>query len=153
MFDSLWHHGLLPPGLLCPWNFSGKNTGVGCHPNPGDIPNPGIECQSLTSPASAGEFFLTSATWEAQFNMVNIYLIIWSVPSLIYFYGVHLHDRKTLPYFCCSTEENITQLKHKILKSFPTLRCSNFETSINFPNSFTFTFLWLVFITHVFEYS
>ena len=83
----------------------------------------------------------------------NIYLIIWSVPSLIYFYGVHLHDRKTLPYFCCSTEENITQLKHKILKSFPTLRCSNFETSINFPNSFTFTFLWLVFITHVFEYS
>ena len=20
-----------PPGLLCPWDFPGKNTGVGCH--------------------------------------------------------------------------------------------------------------------------
>ena len=24
-------HGLQPPRLLCPWEFSGKNTGVGCH--------------------------------------------------------------------------------------------------------------------------
>ena len=24
-------HGLQPTGLLCPWNFPGKNTGVGCH--------------------------------------------------------------------------------------------------------------------------
>ena len=24
-------HGLLPVRLLCPWVFSGKNTGVGCH--------------------------------------------------------------------------------------------------------------------------
>ena len=23
--------GLLPAGLLCTWDFSGKNTGVGCH--------------------------------------------------------------------------------------------------------------------------
>ena len=23
--------GLQPTRLLCPWNFSGKNTGVGCH--------------------------------------------------------------------------------------------------------------------------
>ena len=23
--------GLWPARLLCPWNFSGKNTGVGCH--------------------------------------------------------------------------------------------------------------------------
>ena len=28
---SLWHHGLLPIRLLCPWNFPGKNTGVGCY--------------------------------------------------------------------------------------------------------------------------
>ena len=27
----LWLHGLLPAGLLCPWDFPGKNTGVGCH--------------------------------------------------------------------------------------------------------------------------
>ena len=29
--DSLQPHGLLPMGLLCPWDFPGKNTGVGCH--------------------------------------------------------------------------------------------------------------------------
>ena len=29
--DSLWAHGLLPARLLRPWDFPGKNTGVGCH--------------------------------------------------------------------------------------------------------------------------
>ena len=28
MSDSLWPHGLSPAWLLCPWDFSGKNTGV-----------------------------------------------------------------------------------------------------------------------------
>ena len=31
MPDSSQAHGLQPTRLLCPWNFSGKNTGVGCH--------------------------------------------------------------------------------------------------------------------------
>ena len=34
-------------------------------PPPGDLPHPGIELASLTSPALAGGFFTTSATWEA----------------------------------------------------------------------------------------
>ena len=29
--DSLQSHGLQPTRLLCPWNFPGKNTRVGCH--------------------------------------------------------------------------------------------------------------------------
>ena len=29
--DSLQPHGLQPTRLLCPWDFPGKNTGVGCH--------------------------------------------------------------------------------------------------------------------------
>ena len=29
--DSLWSHGLYATRLLCPWDFPGKNTGVGCH--------------------------------------------------------------------------------------------------------------------------
>ena len=29
--DSLWPHGLLPTRLLCPWDWPGKNTGVGCN--------------------------------------------------------------------------------------------------------------------------
>ena len=28
---TLWPHKLLPTRLLCPWDFPGKNTGVGCH--------------------------------------------------------------------------------------------------------------------------
>ena len=31
---------------------------------PGDLPNPGMEPASLMSPALAGGFFITSATWE-----------------------------------------------------------------------------------------
>ena len=29
--NSLQPHRLLPTSLLCPWDFPGKNTGVGCH--------------------------------------------------------------------------------------------------------------------------
>ena len=29
--DSLRPHGLWPTRFLCPWDFPGKNTGVGCH--------------------------------------------------------------------------------------------------------------------------
>ena len=63
--DSLQPHGLYPTGLLCPRNSPGKNTGECCHAL-GSLPNPGIEPMSLTSPASTGGFFTTSATWEAQ---------------------------------------------------------------------------------------
>jgi len=34
-------------------------------PSPGYLPNSGIEPASLLSPALAGRFFTTSATWEA----------------------------------------------------------------------------------------
>ena len=42
----------------------GYLRGLPCPP-PEDLPNPGIEPMSLTSPALAGKFFTTSATWEA----------------------------------------------------------------------------------------
>ena len=35
-------------------------------PSPGDLPDPGIEPTSPTSPALAGGFFTTSNTWEAK---------------------------------------------------------------------------------------
>ena len=44
--------------LLCPWDFPGKNTGVGCHFFPqGDLPDSGIRTVSLAFPALAGKFF------------------------------------------------------------------------------------------------
>ena len=35
-------------------------------PTPGDLPDPGIEPESLMPPVLAGGFFTTSTTWEAQ---------------------------------------------------------------------------------------
>ena len=43
-------------------------SGVQCPP-PGDLLDPGIEPASLTSPALAGGFFATSATWEFTFRI------------------------------------------------------------------------------------
>ena len=61
-------HGLWPATLLCPWDSSGKNTGVSLScPSQGNLPNPGIKPMSLTSPALAGGLFTSSATWEALF--------------------------------------------------------------------------------------
>ena len=42
-------------------------SGLPCPP-PRALPNPGIKPMSLTSPALAGGFFTTSATWEAPFT-------------------------------------------------------------------------------------
>ena len=37
-------HRLQLARLLCPWDFPGKNTGLGCpFPSPGDLPDPGTE--------------------------------------------------------------------------------------------------------------
>ena len=36
-------------------------------PPPGDLPDPGIEPDSLRSPALAEEFFTTRATWEVVY--------------------------------------------------------------------------------------
>ena len=69
--DPVRPYGLQPTRLLCPQDSQGKNTGVGTAvvmpwPPPGDFPDPGIEPSFLMSPALAGRFFTTSATWEAQ---------------------------------------------------------------------------------------
>ena len=46
-------------------------SGLPC-PLPGDLPHPGIEPTSLTSPALAGRFFTTRATWEAPYIELSI---------------------------------------------------------------------------------
>ena len=58
MSNSSQPCGLQPARLHCPWDFSGKNTGVGCHGLlQGIFPDPEIEFASPASPASAGRFF------------------------------------------------------------------------------------------------
>ena len=68
LFATLWTVDLLAPLSM---GFSRQEywSGWPCPP-PGDLPNPGIEPMSLISPALAGRFFTTSATWEAPFKEV-----------------------------------------------------------------------------------
>ena len=61
--QALPYIGILQNGLPCP--------------PPGALPDPGIEPTSLTSPALAGGFFTTSATWEAPDLNLGV-LNIWA---------------------------------------------------------------------------
>ena len=44
---------LRPHGLYGPWNSPGQNTGVDLFPDPGNLPNPGIEPRSPTLQADS----------------------------------------------------------------------------------------------------
>ena len=71
--NSLWPYGLYPTRLLCPWNFPGKNTGVGCH-------------------------FLLQGIFLTQ--GLNLYLLHWQASSLprfaisLVWLGIHTSDGK-----------------------------------------------------------
>ena len=62
-FVTLWTVAYQAPQSM---GFSRQEnwSGLPCPPL-GDLPNVGIKPVSLMSPALAGEFFTTSATWEA----------------------------------------------------------------------------------------
>ena len=64
--DCVAHQAPLPMG------FSRQEYwgGLSCPP-PGDIPDQGIKLASLTSPALAGRFFTTRATWEGPWEIIN----------------------------------------------------------------------------------
>ena len=50
---------------LRPWDYPGKNTGVGCHfLLQGIFPTQGFEHTSLKSPELAGGLLTTSTTWK-----------------------------------------------------------------------------------------
>ena len=51
-------------------------SGLPC-PCSGHLPDPRIESMSLKSPALAGEFFTTSATWEAEYISSSLQLLSW----------------------------------------------------------------------------
>ena len=63
LFASPW---TLARQVALPMGFSRQEywSGLSSLP-PGDLPDPGIELVSLTSPALAGVFFTTSSTWDA----------------------------------------------------------------------------------------
>ena len=74
LFVTLWAVACQAP-LSMTRRFSRQGYWSGLpRPPPGDLPDPEIELASLMSPALAGRFFTTSATWEAQ---VLVYLLIF----------------------------------------------------------------------------
>ena len=73
--NSLRPHGLQPTRLLCPWNFPGKNTGVGCH-----FLLQGIfltQRSSFASPALAGRFFTTMPCGKQILKWRLLSLLSW----------------------------------------------------------------------------
>ena len=47
------------------WYFPSKNIGVGCHPSPGDLPDPGVE---PASPAQTDGFFINEPPGKDHVN-------------------------------------------------------------------------------------
>ena len=74
LFATPWtvaHQAPLSMGFSRQECWSGLSS-----PPPGDLPNPGIKPTSLMSPALAGGFFRTRATWEAQVSVVRSCFLI-----------------------------------------------------------------------------
>ena len=75
LFATLWTVACQAPLSM---GFSRQEYWSGLpFPSPGDLSDPGINTASLTSPALAGGFFITSATWEAHICVcVCVYIYI-----------------------------------------------------------------------------
>ena len=68
LFATTWTAACQTPLSM---RFSGQEYWSGLPgPPPGVLPDPGIEPESLKSPALAGRFFTTSTTWEALLKYI-----------------------------------------------------------------------------------
>ena len=70
-----------PAGSSAPWNFPGKNTGVGCHSLlQGIFLTQGLNLRLLMSTRfrhkQVGIFFTTSTTWEALEMVYPLYFTV-----------------------------------------------------------------------------
>jgi len=68
----LWLQGLSYARLLCPWDFPGKNTRVGCHfLLQRMLPTQGIKAMS---PALAGRLFITVPPGKLHYMYIYIFM-------------------------------------------------------------------------------
>ena len=83
-----------PMDYLYSMGFSWQEcwNGLPCPP-PGDLPNPGVEPVSLTSPALSTGFFTTSSTWESPCKY--IYSLILTVVLWSGYHYSHSRDGET----------------------------------------------------------
>ena len=93
-FSCIWllgtSHGQRSLVGCSPWDSPGKNIGVGCQALlQGNLSDRGTELSSLMSPALAGGFFNTSATWEG------------STPVLFYIYVKRIYILLMILFHYC----------------------------------------------------
>ena len=83
--DSLCPHGLQPATLLCPWNFPGKNTGVGCHfLLQGIFPTQVLNhCLLHLLPWQAGSLPL-SHLGSLPPTLLHLKLLLWTSPNMYF---------------------------------------------------------------------
>ena len=109
-------------------------SGLPCPPS-GDLPNLGIEPESLTTPALAGRFFTTSVIWEAPIAQGTIpntlQWLTWEnklkKKGYMYTYN-HFVVHLELMQHCKSTYSNKSFIKIKI-------NCFQSETILSFLSS------------------
>ena len=81
--DSLQPHGLYSTRLLCPWDFPGKNTGVGwCFLLQRIFQTQGVN-PSLLHAALAGKFFTTEPPQEPLKSLIVSILLILSISLFV----------------------------------------------------------------------
>ena len=94
-----WTAALQAP-LSTGFSTQESRSGLPCPP-PGDPPYPGIKPVTLTSPALAGGFFTSSATWEAHRSqrpstLLSLHFLICKTVEVL---GRRLHTKKQRHYF------------------------------------------------------
>ena len=103
MFNSLQPNGLQPTRLLCPWNFPGKNTAVGCHfLLQGIFLTQGLNPHLLQASCIAGEFFTTESPGKPEVeNQLTIYKITFIMVKLACSNPTIKKRRKVQKNACC----------------------------------------------------
>ena len=98
--------------LLHPWDSPGK-TGVGCHALlQGIFPTQGSNGESLKSAELAGQFFTTSATWEAPHLL---YLQVkQSAPMLLEGHSLDTERVANDSFSCTAVEHRETSRGHSL---------------------------------------
>ena len=109
-----------PPGSLVHGDSPGKNTGVGCHTLPRDLPSPGIASTSLMSPALKGGS-LPLATWEAPtLAQIPSFLIHIIVPTPTLLPGLPpSHHSPKFQWVWSFQEINLGNSFHWLLPKYP----------------------------------
>ena len=118
-------YGLWPTRLLCPWDFPGNNTRVGCHfLLLGIFSDPGIK---LASPALAGKFFTTESPGNSLLcHTVSKILYLFFLTSYLEYFPI------SLTYVCVCVCVCVCMLnRFSCFQLFATLDCSIPVSSIH----------------------